>query len=142
MTAKDGSESRGGGRIIDDPFVFSPQRIVDLIEASAVSLEQLGICVFQSAHFSIFFSQIHDFQTGEVFFEKLPMRNRRIQIKIRSSEISGGSQLAGTDTAAPDRYAALVGKQPDRRRDLWRASTDGRTVTMAAGRPEERENCV
>lgn len=34
-----------------------------------------------------------------------------IQIKIRKSEISGSRQLAGPDSAAPDRHAALAGKQ-------------------------------
>lgn len=81
----------------------------------------------------------------EVFFKKLlmrPLKNVRIQIKIRRSEISGSSQLAGTDTGAPDRHAALAGKQPDRLRDLWSVSTWGRTATMAAERSEERENSV
>lgn len=102
------------------------------------------MCVSQSAQFSrsgFRFFQVHDFQTREVSFARLPTRtlNRRIRIKIRPGEIRGSSQLAGTDTAAPDRRGALAGKQPDRLRDLWSASTDGRTATMAAERSEERE---
>lgn len=56
-----------------------------------------------------------------------PKNSSGIQIKIRRSEISGSSQLARTDSGAPDRHATLAGKQPAPRRDLWSASADGRT---------------